>query len=136
MSTTTIDGVCQFCKVPIRLSIDDDYRALNDPFGLLKLASCNRCADLRSRRRRLHEAFVETAALLIANRTSQDHRARAERIFEELTKKYLRLIAEWTNNDSIVWTSDLIQPFMGAPKSLSRHLGAMWRGAAQNTLTL
>lgn len=44
---TEIETNCKFCSKPLTLKIDPEYAALGDSLKLIRLASCNDCADAR-----------------------------------------------------------------------------------------
>lgn len=131
-----IDGKCKFCSCTLHLVIDDEYHAQGDPFHLLaltKLAACNRCSDLRERRRLLHERLIQVCANLIANPKDEDTRSRARDLLEPLTKKYVKLISEWTGQQ-LVWEEDMVSPFIAAPKAIGKHLRLLWGLTKQQQL--
>lgn len=44
---------CKFCGVMLKAEISKDYSELGDPLNILPIAACNRCADLRVRKRKI-----------------------------------------------------------------------------------
>jgi len=50
----TIAAKCQCCQKPLTLEVDADYAAMNDPHSLIRMAACNRCADI-------HRALTDTS---------------------------------------------------------------------------
>lgn len=131
--TIKLETICKFCRTTLMLEIDKEYHALKDPYGLIKLAACDRCADLRDRRARLHEKLVRTCSNLMSNPKDKDIRDAARSAFDTLTKKYVLLISDWTGQQ-LAWEEAMVEPFMHAPKSLGKHLRALWRMTQQGSL--
>lgn len=125
---------CKFCRVPLRLGIDDDYAAQNDCFKLIPLAACDRCADLRERRRVLHERFVSICSTLIGVRPDSEMVQSVRASLEVATKKYLRLVSDWTGAQDLAWEETMVDPFLAAPKYCGKHLSLFWKMAAQPRL--
>lgn len=126
------EAKCKFCGKVGVVQIDDTYASFGDPFKIAALYSCNRCADLRVNRRRLHESFVEVCARLIANHESENVE-QCSGILEGLTKRYLKLISEWTGQQ-LAWEEEMVRPFIAAPKFLSAHLKRLWSLTKQQRL--
>lgn len=124
-----ISSKCKFCQCNVSLDIDDTYVNSGDPYKIMRLAACDRCADLRERRRGLHQAFVQACSSVMAGADATG----AKPVFERLTKAYLKLICDWTHQ-SIAWEEDMTGPFIYAPKHLSAHLKRLWGLSKQGVL--
>lgn len=98
-----VNGSCKFCAKVLTLEIDDGYDVLADPFKLVGLAACNRCADLRVRRRTLNTTLCKIAAHLQHDR-SKENVDEARQGFTMLIKRYLILVSDWTKGTSIGWS--------------------------------
>lgn len=119
---------CKFCKKPIILTIDDAYAELGDPSKLIPMAACNRCADLRIRRRSIEEAIKRSVFPLLTpskTREANEQKAREELII--LTKKYTALIAEWTDAADPWWDIDIIDSIIANPAHWTSFLGQCWK---------
>ena len=110
---------CKFCQRPITLEIDDYYE-LKDPLGLIRLAACNRCADLRSRRRSIMEFMVDLACRL----KSGEDRSAGEALRLGLVR-WLNLIHDWTGA-SIEWDEAYLDAIRSSPNMVRSVLGRMW----------
>lgn len=129
-----VETKCKFCRANLKLDVDDDYMAQNDVFKLIPLAACNHCAGLRERRRVLHEHFVHICSALIGTRPDADTLTRVRASLEVATKKYLRLVGEWTGAPDLAWEETMVEPFLAAPKYCGKHLGLFWKMSAQPKL--
>ena len=75
---------CKFCKSPITIEIDDEYSKLGDPFKLIGMASCNRCADLRTERRCL-EGKIKRVCMILALSANKDKSKLSDSVRDTLT---------------------------------------------------
>lgn len=128
---TVIEAKCQFCGSAVRLEIDQDYDALEDPQKLIRLRSCNHCADLKYRQRRITESLEEIAH---AVRITDDQKALAglrERA-EKVLKAYVRVVSEWERLESIMdWDDGILENLMQNPKKVSGICHHIWAAARQ-----
>lgn len=118
---------CKFCNQPITVEIDDGYAAMGDPFKLLKLAACNRCADLREEKRMLEAKFKRACSLLSAVPVGDPKRRETMRnVLEVLTKKYAEMIARWNGMDGSLWEEAILNTLMERPDRWASIIGKMW----------
>lgn len=120
---------CKFCKKPIVLEIDDSYLELGDVFKLIPMACCNRCADLRIKRRNLEEA-IEKIALILHSKGSKatlDDRMNSRDALTTLTKKYTALIAEWLNASTPWWDQSIVDSIMEMPNRWNSFIVQCWK---------
>lgn len=57
MADITVEGKCRYCGIPISLTVDSDYKELGDPYDLIQMAACDRCANYRSKIRPIYESI-------------------------------------------------------------------------------
>lgn len=139
-----VDATCKFCHTPLRLKLHEEY-SVSDPLKIIQMAACNRCADLRDRRRVLHLRFASvcsgisnlvdrsTSTMTDAQRKEvQEAMTKAHDNIEHLVKLYLRLIGDWYNRDDLVFEEIMVPPFMQAPHDLSKHIARLWRSVPQH----
>lgn len=132
----TVEAKCKFCHCDLHLQVEESYHKLKDPMGLIRLASCNRCAELRSRRRGLHEQFVKCCASVLADKViGKEAMEEAQKVFGSLLKRYLQLIEEWTGQQ-VEFDEGMADPFIIAPKNLGKHLSRLWNLTKQQTLEI
>lgn len=90
------DAECKFCRIKLQVEIEDDYLLLRGGvFGeiptLVKLASCNRCADYENSKRRIRDATEKAARTLSleiyarrdASPLAESSRGAIHRLFEK-----------------------------------------------------
>lgn len=120
---------CKFCKKPITLEIDDSYYSLKDPLGIIQMACCNRCADLRIKRRSLEDKIQKTVFPLIVkgNKATDEERMLCRQILIELTKKYTALIAEWLNASTPWWDQSIVDSIMEMPNLWNSFIVQCWK---------
>lgn len=118
---------CKFCKSPLNIEIDDEYSKLGDPFKLLPFAACNRCADLRVRRRKVEHAIERVCARLCQGKVGNEERDRLRDILTATTKAYASLIADWIRASSPFWHEDCVDLLMDRPAHWPKILGQMWK---------
>ena len=138
-----VETRCRFCGCELRLKIHEQYD-ISDPHRLVAMAACNRCADLRELRRKLHFRFSEQCAgmmnLIERSKRSMTESERKEvthlvdktrENIESLIKAYLRLIGDWYNRDDLVYEEEMVNWFMQAPMGVSKHIARLWRCVPQ-----
>jgi hypothetical protein len=118
---------CKFCGKPMVLTIDDDYGKLGDPFKLLKMAACNRCSDLRTKRTRLEDQIRKICLSMVASRPGQDEAARIMVGLDKLTQRYALLVADWHNMSGSAWDQTFSQMLMDRPDAFSIILSQYWK---------
>lgn len=128
-----VDAPCKFCKTVLHLQISEAYHKTGDSLRLVSLAACDRCADLRTRRSKLHRAFERVCANLIIDPKDSEVRKAAYEAFTGLTKGYIRLICEWFNV-TIPWEEQMVDGLMHRPQMLGAVLKSFWALARQNQL--
>lgn len=132
-----IKGECKFCKRPLELKVDDDYAELRgDPMKIMRLASCNRCSDLRSRQRRTEKAIEMLSGSLLCF-PSQDEKASIREGLCRTTKILLRIACEWYHAEGVAWEEAIVDQIMSHPEKLSVVTARIWqmaRNASQGRL--
>jgi hypothetical protein len=119
---------CKFCHLPITLEIDSGYAELGDPLKLLQFACCNRCADLRTDKRRLTAALVSLANEIALIKRSDDLALTVARErLVRVTQAYCGLVADWHNHPFTKWDEQLVTAIMENPKGLGPIIGRLWR---------
>lgn len=120
---------CKFCQREILLVIDEEYAGLGDPFGLAKLAACDRCADLMIERRRIFYAAKSLAMSLLWQRAGGITKEQTEKLRAILTnvmKKWFRLVSEWRDNPMIVFDDACVEMIMDKPQLVGEVLKQCW----------
>lgn len=119
---------CQFCKIPITVEIDDSYAELGDPYKLIRMAACNRCADLRVTRRNLERLMgrqCSALCLLRSSKTKEPTEIRSN--LERLTQDYARMIARWNHLDGMAWEPAIVDAILEDPHHWGDIAARMWR---------
>lgn len=117
---------CKFCKKELTLSIDDSYDGIGDPMKLLPMATCNTCADLKERQRRIVDRLGTVAAQIIADSKNTKISELRTRLDLNL-KDYLRFVAEWLRVPYVEYDEVLTDEAMAKPQDLSRVIDRMWQ---------
>lgn len=138
-----VKAKCQFCSRELTLEVDDEYSRLGDPLKLLRLAACNRCADLKTKQRRIEGRLEYLTSLLLIKKTETEME-NFKRSMERTAKDYLRLICEFLRVDYVDWDEAILDALMIAPAppkpsnlgSVVRRMWQMAKGApkAQGSL--
>jgi hypothetical protein len=119
---------CKFCQKPISIEVDDDYAALGDPNGLLPLACCNPCADIRNDRRRIETAIARVcAAVSSLSRSEEREREIARGALVKLTKAYAEMIARWHHVSGGAWDEEGVSLLMDKPRHWPQIIGIYWQ---------
>ncbi len=119
---------CKFCKKPITIEIDDAYAELGDPYKLLPMAACNRCADLRVQKRNIEGQLGSLCASISVAKGSKDGMPKnAKSNVERLTKIYASLIARWNNLDGMAWEPGIVDAIIADPHHWGDISHRMWQ---------
>lgn len=119
---------CKFCHIPITLEIDDEYAALGDPYKLLRLACCNRCSDVRERKRILEDKIRKSAmALTSIRKPSQEVLETNRKNLNRLYRQYAENIARWHNCDGMAWDDAVTDFVMEHPGKWAEALSRLWQ---------
>jgi hypothetical protein len=119
---------CKFCLNPITIDIDDDYAALGDPYKLLPMACCNRCADIRVERRQLEDKIKFVCKMReLDPKLAVQRREKDRATLERLLKKYSNLIARWHFKEGMCWDDAVLETIMETPKQWFDVLGKLWK---------
>lgn len=119
---------CKFCQNPITVEIDDAYANLGDPFKLIKIACCDRCADLRVERRMLEDKVRKVCRVReldpkLAKTREQSHRS----TLEKLLKQYSNMIARWHYLSGMCWDDRATETIMDHPEAWNSVLATLWK---------
>lgn len=120
---------CKFCSKKLLIQVDEDYAALGDPFKLLAFAACNKCADLRERKRALEEMIKRQCIGLVqlGDRVKPDHRAKTKTVLTIITQKYADLISEWHNMSGRAWDGEFVEALLDKPGQWPKVLTMYWK---------
>lgn len=119
---------CKFCKMPITVEIDDAYAELGDPYKLLPMACCNRCADLRLTRGVL-EGKIKHACLGLFQKKGMASRevvTRTREVLTKLTQGYATMIARWNHKEGMAWDEECVNMMMDKPEYWHKILAELW----------
>lgn len=128
------ETTCKFCKKGIEVEIDDEYADLGDPFNLLPMASCNRCADLRMRRMRLLDMIRALAMTLLGERNEaalDELKGEMRETAQKLVRKFRELAEDWHHGDCGPWDETMVDALLNGPKYYGNVLGRIWRLSRQ-----
>lgn len=119
---------CKFCGREMVVQIADDYPSA-DPFKLLRLAACNRCADLRVKKRVLEESLCRTCNTVQFASQSNKNAAieKARPLLDTLTRKYASLVADWHNMSGYLWDEEFVNLLTEKPDRVWTILGHYWK---------
>ena len=118
---------CKFCQTPITVSVDDDYAKLGDPYKILKLATCNFCADIRVERRRLDERIARCCRnLSLLPEGESKARDKLKLAMEKLTKHYAELVCRWHHAQGSMWEEEILNSILDKPLEWPHIIGRLW----------
>lgn len=120
-----INHTCKFCGKPITLRIAMNYCADEDPMKLIPLGACDRCAELRVTRRLLNDAIAKVIAQIRTEKNSAIVTS-CRAALTTLTKRYVRMVAEWTNRPMLQWDETIVDAIMQDPESCGEVLSRVW----------
>lgn len=119
---------CKFCGKAISVEIDDGYSKLGDPFKLMRMASCNPCADMRTKKRDLE--FQITALcrhLIFCQGKNRDNEVNHKRdLMFRLTKDYATVVAQWEKAKTVVWDAEFPEQLLNNPENIRTIVGKYW----------
>ena len=120
---------CKFCKKPLVISVDDDYAQVGDPFKLLPLAACNRCADMRVKKTSLEEAIGKVCFQVrsLGQNITADQTAKSKATLEILTRAYSRMVANYINATYPAWDMECVNLLVDQPDHWPRIVGQLWK---------
>lgn len=121
-----VEAVCQFCKKPLRLIVDEDYGAMGDPQKLYRLAACDPCASYRERRRQTFTKLKWICELLATNQVQgEEELARVRKNLKTLLMRYMVNLAKHRGLDAPEWDEAIVESLMNRPASLGSVLGTI-----------
>jgi hypothetical protein len=121
---------CKFCGKDLTLHIAEDYDEVGDSLKIMKLAACNRCADLKTRIRRLEGDLSKECGMLL----TKPHFTIKDRIksrLAALSRAYLNTISNWLNREPAQWEETILEDMLENPNKLDLTVKAMWTLARQ-----
>jgi hypothetical protein len=123
---------CKFCKKPITVTIDDAYAELGDPLNLIRIASCNECADIRVERRKL-EGKIGFACDRVVRAGKMDEEERLEHYdgLRKLTQEYAGMISRWHHKEGLAWEEEVVRVIIDNPKQWREVISKLWTMFAQ-----
>ncbi len=129
---------CKFCKKALLIEIDDDYSNLGDFLKILPFAACNRCADLRIRRRNIEDAIKRAVipVIVAGHKCTPESRSKMKSALIVLTKKYTAMIADWMGSTSPWWEMDIVDSIADNPSNWTAFLGQCWKLYKPNDRTM
>jgi hypothetical protein len=122
-----IDAKCKFCGKTLALQVDDSYADLGDPFKLVGMAACNRCADMRVERRKLeHEIRTFALGLIgLKGKARQDAESAAAPFLHKLLESWLDLAKRW-RGVAVEYDDGMLDSLLAKPEEYADVLMRMW----------
>lgn len=122
------ETTCKFCRKPVFIEIDDEYAKLGDPMNLIRLAACNRCADLRDEKRKLEDKINVLCTWLLQLSEPGRIKARDKALasFTRVTEKYASLVASWLNGQKY-FDSSFPESLFNRPDDWPNIISAYWK---------
>lgn len=115
----TLTAKCKMCGKPLTLECDDSYQADHDPFKLIPLATCNRCADYRIERRAITFYIKRLCEQLIFRYYTKIESKDLELIknaLRDLLKKYMRCMAYYRLMPVPEWEEAILDDMIAKPR--------------------
>lgn len=121
-----VEANCQFCKLPLRLIVDEDYGSLGDPQKLYRLAACDPCADYRQRRRQTFAKLKWICELLATGQVSgEEELARVRKNLKTLLLRFMVNLAKHRRLETPDWDDAILEGLMARPASLGSVLATI-----------
>lgn len=118
---------CKFCGKQLAITVADEY--VGDRFNLLKLAACNRCADLRVTKRILEERIKKACLYYSQYKLARYGRevdpavaTFTEKLLVDSTQKYAEWFGEYANIVGYLWDMELVRLLMDNPAEWNQTL--------------
>lgn len=130
-----VEAKCQFCKMPLRLIVDEDYAALGDPNKLYRLAACDPCSDYKERRRQTFGRLKRICELLATQQIfGEESLGRARNNLKTLLMRYMVLLAKHRRLETPDWDDGILDSLMANPSKLGSVLATISGMIKQETL--
>ena len=114
MSTHSVKAKCKICKKDLVVQVDDGYTGPLD--GLLAMATCNRCYDLRDKREKATENIKNACLWLTQHPEASKEKLEQARIkLEKWTRDYAEVMMAYNNSTTLVWSPEFAQNLMQQP---------------------
>lgn len=126
-----VTAKCKFCHKPLSLYVAESYDSIGDPLKLLRIASCNRCADLKTEQLRLERQISRQVAFL-RTKPNEAERVRTQTQLCALTKNYLVSICDFLHHEQIAWDEGIVSDMMTRPDHLNVIIRTMWDTARRS----
>lgn len=118
---------CRFCHIPMSVDIDENYDRTGDPLQIMKLATCNRCADLRTRFNGIRNAIKNLCMVLVqTNKLSEEDQEKTTRAMTVLFERYAKLIADWNKVPIPTIDPTVIKTLIANPGRFEIFLRNIW----------
>lgn len=119
-----VEAKCKFCQVPLRLIVEPDYDLIGkDPLKLLPLASCDRCANYRVRRRLLVNRLKHCCELLARGQVYEgEEMDEMTKTVEGMLKTFVHNLAYYRKVPEPDWDEALTAALMSKPERLGEVL--------------
>lgn len=121
MSTHSVKGTCKICKKDVVVRIDDEY--LGSDEGVLKMATCNRCYDLRNDCENAEDNIANACRWLIQHpKISPEKLLAARKKLEGWTRDYAEAVAAMENSTKVIWSEEFAKNLMERPDKWHEQL--------------
>jgi hypothetical protein len=118
-----VDAQCKFCKAKIVLDMDEDYCLRGDPYKLVAMAACQRCADWQSARRFLYGRIkIHCEALIQGVVRTNEERGVTEQALRKLLSKYIKRMSEYRREPLPEWDESILEALLASPSNFSNIL--------------
>lgn len=108
---------CKFCGIPVAVESDPDFPP-EWADVLLKLLSCNRCADYRSRMGRMG-AEIRKICLNTIQTSNDESKAKSRKLLEGMTWKVAETTCKFYRVRNTIYSQDFVDQLMENPDKSS-----------------
>lgn len=129
-----IEAKCKFCQKSLSLVIDDEYAALGDPYGLVKLAACDGCSDYMTSRRKIFDQIKRAAMNHLGGAYDKEQIPKLREKLTALVQRYMRLISDFRSCPMPDWDNSIVDDMLATPGNYALILQMVPRMFAQPSL--
>ena len=113
---------CKICKNEVRLQIADEYEIEHDPSKLTRMATCNRCFDLRKHQMKIEDAIKVVCHNLVHVMTKDEQKARGRELLRKLLKQFSQWCSDVLNRQHAANVGSLGDRIIADPKNWWKSL--------------
>lgn len=124
--TTTKEAKCRYCQRALHVEVDASLDELGVGAMLQSMASCDRCATFREKRRKLLEA-LKTVCETIHTRGRSDKDADSRDVVTKLLQRYMELVSKYRDIRTPPWDDSITDSLLHRPMQYQEVINNLTR---------